>query len=59
MESEMNDLYLKIKKTQAELKNILDILPEAVMIFDKEAKALKYANYSTLKLQAFDEGIIK
>jgi hypothetical protein len=50
MEGEMNVLCTKIKKTEVELKNILNILPEAVMIFDKDAKVLEYANASAMNL---------
>ena len=48
--SEISGLYYKVKEGEAVLKNVLKVLSEGVMIMDREASKLSYANNSAVKI---------
>ena len=49
--SEISNLYSKVKEGETTvLKNVLKVLPEGVMIMDREASKLSYANNSAVKI---------
>ena len=48
--SEISNLCSKVKEGESILKNVLKVLPEGVMIMDREASKLSYANNSAVKI---------
>jgi hypothetical protein len=51
LENELDNLYKQVKEGQALLIHIMQILPEGIIIFNKdETMSINYANLSAYKL---------
>ncbi|CDW78418.1 multi-sensor hybrid histidine kinase [Stylonychia lemnae] len=50
IETQLDDLFKEIAEAERSTKNILDILPEGILIFDSNFKKLMYANDSMFNM---------
>ncbi len=51
LENELDHLFQQVKEGEALLTNIMSILPEGIIIFNKDERmSINFANLSALKL---------